>query len=124
MNKYLLDTDIIIESLRGNRLIIERLAKLYKEENALFFSPVNKAEIYQGLRNGEQEKTESFFDTLNCIQITDEIGGKAGEYLRKYRKSHHLQLGDALIAASCFLSDCILFTLNRKHYPMRDIRFI
>jgi len=50
------------------------------------------------------------------------MGKKAGEYLQSYAKSHGLELGDALIAASAHITNVPLWTLNKKHYPMKDIR--
>ena len=51
------------------------------------------------------------------------IGRKAGAYLRSYAKSHSVQLGDALIAACASVENLQLWTLNRKHYPMKDVAF-
>jgi len=42
----------------------------------------------------------------------------AGEYLRRYNKSHNLKIADALIAASAVQNQADLWTRNRKHYPM------
>ena len=82
------------------------------------------AEIYHGIRKGEEEKTEQLFQTMLSIPITDEIGKKAGLYLKAFHKSHHLQIGDALIAASSYSAKAFLLTLNHKHYPMPDIKFL
>jgi predicted nucleic acid-binding protein len=46
-----------------------------------------------------------------------------GHYLKSYAKSHGVELGDALIAACASSEDLQLWTRNKKHYPMRDIRF-
>jgi hypothetical protein len=48
---------------------------------------------------------------------------KAGQYLKSYAKSHGVQLGDALIAACGSVENLQLWTLNRKHYPMKDVEF-
>ena len=39
------------------------------------------------------------------------------------KKSHSVELGDALIAACASSTDLKLWTLNKKHYPMKDIAF-
>ena len=57
------------------------------------------------------------------MTITEEIGTKAGQYLRLYRPVPGTELGDALIAATAVLHGCALFARNRKHYPVGDIRF-
>jgi predicted nucleic acid-binding protein len=58
------------------------------------------------------------------VDVNEEIGRKAGYYLHEYGDSHHLELGDALIAASTALSDASLVIRNRKHYPMTDIQIV
>jgi predicted nucleic acid-binding protein len=50
-------------------------------------------------------------------------GRQAGEYLRKYRKSHGVELGDAPIASAATLYGATLWTRNRKHYPMEGLKF-
>ena len=56
-----------------------------------------------------------------CVPVDAEIGRKAGEYLRLYRRSHGVELGDALIAATASAHGLKLWTRNRKHYPMREV---
>ena len=50
-------------------------------------------------------------------------GRRAGEYLRRYRKSHTVELGDAMIAASAVVSGARLWTQNRKRYPMPELTY-
>ena len=45
------------------------------------------------------------------------------DYLARYAKSHSVEIADALIAAAAATSGLRLWTLNRKHYPMQDLRF-
>jgi predicted nucleic acid-binding protein len=63
------------------------------------------------------------FDALVCVPTDAAVGRQAGEYLRRYRKSHNVELGDALIAASAVASGATLWTQNRKHYPMKELAF-
>ena len=119
----LIDTDVLIEYLRGNQRIVERVGKAYHTGMSLCFSPVTRAEIVAGLRRGEEEVTARLFGLMTCLPITDDTGGKAGAYIKTYRASHHVEIADALIAATASESDMPLWTLNRKHYPMRDIEF-
>jgi predicted nucleic acid-binding protein len=60
---------------------------------------------------------------LKCVPIDEAIGRQAGDYLKHYRKSHAVELGDALIAAAAVLNHAALWTRNRKHYPMKDLNF-
>ncbi len=52
------------------------------------------------------------------LDITHDIGVKAGEYLKKYRASHGVGAIDALIAATAESHSLNLATLNLKHFPM------
>jgi predicted nucleic acid-binding protein len=38
-------------------------------------------------------------------------------------RSHAVELADALIAAAASVTGLRLWTLNRRHYPMPDVRF-
>lgn len=121
--KYLIDSDVLIEVLRNNITIAETLKSLHRAEHTLGYSPITKAEIYHGLRKGEEERTARLFAEIECLVVDDCAGEKAGAYLNQYRKSHGLQLADALIAATAFCRQATLITLNRRHYPMNDIGY-
>ena len=54
--------------------------------------------------------------------LGDEIAVDAGKYRNKFYSSHGLLLPDALIAASAKKVGAILITLNKRHYPMKDIK--
>ncbi|HEX9633589.1 MAG TPA: hypothetical protein VGA02_14105 [Gemmatimonadales bacterium] len=47
----------------------------------------------------------------------------AGAYLARYARSHGVEIANALVAAAAATSGLELWTLNRKHYPMPDVRF-
>ncbi|MBI4484176.1 MAG: hypothetical protein HY652_14975 [Acidobacteria bacterium] len=40
-----------------------------------------------------------------------------------YSRSHGVELADALVAATAYWNKIPLWTLSKRHYPMRDIRF-
>ena len=63
-------------------------------------------------------------DIATVIEVNAEIGRKAGDYLRKYSRSHNLDLGDAWIAATAAVTRAELATRNLKHYPMTDIQVV
>ncbi len=120
--KVILDSDIIIECLRGNERIIDKIKNMYLDGNIVSYTPVSLAEIYAGIREGEEMSVKYFFNNLNFIPIDDNTGKKAGEYLREYSRSHNVEIADALIAASAFINKAVLHTQNKKHYPMADIK--
>ena len=123
MSEILLDSDVIIAWLRGYEPFAERIPELIEKGYVLGWTPVSVAEIYAGVRKGEEDRIESLSLVLEILPVSAEIGRKAGGYLHAYTKSHGVELGDALIAATSYIHGMPLWTLNKKHYPMRDIPF-
>lgn len=120
----LVDSDILIEvSRRRDPAIISRWRELSASESVVLFSPATAAELWAGARPSEHTAIKALFDALVCVPTDAVIGRLAGEYLRRYRKSHSLELADAVIAASAATSRALLWTRNRKHYPMPDLSF-
>ncbi len=75
-----------------------------------------------GLRPGEETVTEAFFHARGDVVIDAETGRRAGGYLSRYGPSHGVEIADALVAAAASTTGLHLWTLNRKHYPMDDLR--
>jgi predicted nucleic acid-binding protein len=120
----LVDSDVLIEvSRERNQDILSRWTQLAESGSAILCSPVSSAELWAGALPREHEATAKLFRTLFCVPIDYETGRQAGDYLRQYRKSHGLQISDALIAAAAVLNHATLWTRNRKHYPMRELTF-
>jgi predicted nucleic acid-binding protein len=124
LKSVLIDSDILIEVSRGrDAAILSRWEELSRSETVPLCSPVTVAELWHGARPQEQKLLRGLFAVVMCIAIDLEIGELAGDYLRLYAKSHHVELGDALIAATAFLHKAQLWTRNRRHYPMKEIAF-
>jgi hypothetical protein len=120
----LIDSDILMEVARGrDEAIASRWTELSESEAIVLLSPVSMAELWAGARPAEHEGLSRLFGSLMCVVADAEVGRQAGEYLRRYRKSHAVELGDALIAASAVASNAVLWTRNRKHYPMKEVAF-
>ena len=122
--KILLDSDVIIECLKGNIAVIEKLKELSQRAVIISYTPISTAEIYAGIREHERDKVKYFFDNLNGLPLGNEIGQKAGSYLQEFSKSHHVEIADAFIAAAAFINKAKLYTHNKKHYPMSDIELL
>ena len=120
----LVDSDILIEVCRGrDETITSRWMELSLSGSAIVYSPVTAAELWAGALPSEHNLLRALFQALMCIPVDQETGQQAGEYLRQYRKSHCIGLGDALIAATALQSQAVLWTRNRKHYPMKGLSF-
>ena len=94
-----------------------------RSDVAVLYSPVSVAELWAGARPAEYDAIDNLFRALTCVPIDAESARQAGDYLRRYRKSHGVELGDALVAAGAVGNSAMLWTRNRKHYPMKELTF-
>ncbi|SMP19492.1 hypothetical protein SAMN06265339_1685 [Desulfurobacterium pacificum] len=114
-----IDTDVLIWVLRGNEEVKEKFERAIKETRGkLYITPVQIAEIFAGMRKREELETRELLEAIPVIPIDRETGELAGEFVRKFRKSHSVELADALIAATAKKRGMKLWTYNKKHYPM------
>jgi predicted nucleic acid-binding protein len=119
----LYDSDVIIEILRGRPSTVKAATALEAGGVPSYCTAVAWAEVYAGIRPGEEPLTQAFFEARGEIVLDGAVGRRAGAYLARYARSHAVELADALVAAAATTSGVRLWTLNRKHYPMTDIRF-
>jgi tRNA(fMet)-specific endonuclease VapC len=122
MQEIVIDTDVLINCLRGNIDALNLLKEL-AQTNVLNCSAITVAEIYAGMKERERQKTELLLNSLSIISVDKKIAEHAGIY-RRETKSHSLELDDCLIAATCLVKKAVLVTKNIKHYPMNDIKKI
>src|SRR5689334_13977590 len=113
----ILDSDVLIEILRSNARTSQWIAEQASRGEPLRYSPVSRAEIGAGMRPGEEQTIAALFAGLSPVTIDAQTGEIAGERLRRYRRSHRLELADALISASALQHGERLATFNRRHYP-------
>ena len=113
---YLLDTDVIIDYLRGQTDSVTYIEGL----NAPFLiSVVTVAELYSGVREGDERRVlADFLSTFELVPVSTEIAIAGGLYRRDWGRSHKVGLADALIAATADARGATLVTLNVKHFPM------
>ena len=114
--RLLLDTDVLIDYLRGQPEAVRYLESLNAR---LLISAITVAELYSGVRDGaERTKLAVFIRVFEVVPVDSDVALKGGLYRRDYGKSHQVGLADALIAVSAESQQAILVTLNRKHFPM------
>lgn len=115
MSVMLVDTDVLVWYLRGNRK-----AKIALDNLRQFsISCVTYMEIVQGLRNKEELKLwKSFLKERGAqhIFIDQEIASKAVYWMEEFFLSHNLRMADALIAATADSCGLDLLTGNYDDY--------
>jgi predicted nucleic acid-binding protein len=113
--RLLLDTDVLIDYLRG---VPEAVTFLDNLENPLLISAIAVAELYAGVRPGkETQLLHQFLTAFEIIPVDQEIARQGGLYRGNYGPSHNTGLADALIAATAELAQATLVTLNTTHFP-------
>ena len=118
----LIDTDIAIDHFHGHRAALDYFTQTLLDGEILAMSVISLTEILAGMRPGELERTEKLFNLFTIIDVDEEIARKAGDYLKKFRKTHHIELADALLASTAHVTGADLITRNVKHYPMGDLK--
>jgi predicted nucleic acid-binding protein len=85
----------------------------------LAISTVNVAEIYAGMRSGEEQETEELLSAFPSFPVTEEIAKAAGEIVASRRRigfTHSLV--DMLIAATAITHGFALLTDNWKDFEI------
>lgn len=114
--RLLMDTDVLIEYLRGRSEAVEYLEGLTSD---LCISVISVAELFAGVRGGEEEKSlNQLLLAFVVLPVTEKTARIGGLYRRDYGESHGTVLADAMIAASAEENGADLVTFNRRHFPM------
>lgn len=119
LKPILLDTDVLIDFLRGHD---QAISFVNAHSERIMVSSVTVAELYAGVRGGREDTEQTVLDDLlglfKVVPVTEDIGRVGGLYKRDYGASHAIGLADAIIAATATLEDAAIETLNVRHYPM------
>jgi predicted nucleic acid-binding protein len=121
MDSYLIDTDVLIDHLRGEKRALSFLKQIGGEGSVVSYSVIGKAEIYSGIQPEEEDAVSRLFRGMREIPVDGEVAEMAGRYRKVFYASHGVLLPDALVAASAKKIGATLVTLNKKHFPMDDI---
>ena len=116
----LLDTNVLIEILKGNQKTIEQIQSF---DTTLAISSITVMELYYGALNKmELKKLEKFVSLFQIIQLNEAISTQATKLVKTYAKSHALDIPDSLIASTALVERCRLFTYNTKDFKyIKDI---
>jgi len=114
----LVDTDVLIAHLRG----VEAARSWMREARShgpLAVSVVSVAELTGGVCSGERREVWALLAVLRPEPVTELVARRAGELMRRYRRSHQgIGTADYLIAATAEGRGAALATLNVRRFPM------
>lgn len=117
---YLVDTDWVVDYLKGRTQAIDTLNRLVKK--GLAISIITYGEIYEGIYFGQDPKlAEKGF--LNFLRVVDILGlnrttMKRFALIRGDLRQRGALIGDPdlMIAATATLNKLTLITRNKKHF--------
>ena len=113
---WVLDSTVLIDALRDHPGAIAFLGSAEERPSA---SEVTRVETLRGLRAAERDPVERFFQLIDWRPVDESIARVAGEFGRKYRRSHSgFGVADLIVAATAQLVGLPLATSNTKHFPM------
>ena len=118
--KYILDSDILIYFLKGEKDIIEKVISLPKDE--MYITIINYTELLYGIYNSNKinqnrEKILPFLDNFKILQFdtsSSEIFAKLKAKLKK--QGNIIADMDLMIASIAISNKAALFTNNLKHF--------
>jgi len=118
--KWLIDTSILVNVLRGDKSARAWIDAL--PENAGAISVITAAELIAGCRNRtEQRAVEREMELYDTVWVSEEISRAALEFYKRYHLSHNVGFLDCLIAATALQNSLRLATLNLKHFPFPEL---
>lgn len=114
VRKFLVDSDILIDYLRGLSKTRDFLFKLRKE-GKLLISVINIVEIYSGKEIKDSTKRKIIEHFLNEFEIIP-LNENLAKYAGILRLNYQLPFADAIVAASAIQTGSNLVTKNTKHF--------
>jgi len=119
--RVLIDTDVAIELLRGNRYAIEAISN---HDGDVFVSSITAAELFYGAYHSKRiehnvASVQAFLSQFPRLTLTDEsarLFGKLKEQMRV--NATPVDTFDLLIAVLALENNCTLATGNTRHFSM------
>lgn len=124
--KYLVDTNILIDALQGQKQVSDFVRQLLSESKGnCYITDVTIAELYAGINPDRTSEANVLLQIFPFVSPTAEAAKETGRYMYIWaRKGLTLGLGDALLAGLAKTATLALVTRNKKHFPMDDIEII
>lgn len=116
-NKYLLDTNIILGYLKGQKEIL-RFFKTRSDSDIFFASQITRMELlgFPDITDAEEDTIKTFLSLIEVLQITAEIE----ECAITLRRQTRMKLPDCIVAATAIENGCVLVT-NDKDLAKKQI---
>ena len=120
MRAYI-DSDILIWHLRRERKALGFLRSMRDQQNTLCLGALQRAEVVFFMKPHERMDTLLLLSLFETASIDAGIVDLGGELYREFHPAHGIDIADALLAATVLKTGGKIYTLNTRHFPMRDL---
>jgi predicted nucleic acid-binding protein len=88
------------------------------QEGELWSVTPVRTEVRWAMRTDEAALVDALLDRVFWLDVTADLADRAGEFGRRYGRSHGLDVVDALVAAAAELLSADVATTNVRDFPM------
>ena len=126
-----LDTDILIDHLRGDERATRQIEELENAGNLLSTTTINAFELYYGAQKTKEREenigaVRQLLYRLLLLDFNERAAEKAGEIAARLEKDgDSVGFRDILIGATAITNDSELLTRNIHHFErIHDVRIV
>jgi len=120
----IIDTDVLIWSMRGNR----KAAEAITENSPFAITWITYMELLAGARDKSEQKaiiSEVSKLGIQVMHASPEQSALAITIMRDYRLSDHIDIADAINAAIAISTGSELLSSKKKHYlPINGLKYV
>ena len=127
--KYILDSDILIYFLKGQKDIMKKIISLPQDN--LYITIINYTELLYGIYNSNKikhnkEKILPFLDNFKILEFDKKSSKIFAKLKSELKKSGNIIADmDLMIASISISNNAILFTNNIKHFKrIKDLEIL
>ena len=121
MEIKLVDTNILIDFLKGDSKIVDKIG--FKN---LAVNDIVIMELFQGAKSkSDLNFIKKSIRKINILEINQDIITLAKDILQEYNLSHNMKINDAIIASTSIIYSLELVTFNKKDFKfIPDIKLV
>lgn len=122
MTRYVIDTTLVIDHLRGEPAAVARLARLFEDGDQPVVNEIVACEAWTGAPGTGDPALTALLQAVEFVQPGPASAELAGRWRQEARRrGQTLSLGDALIAAAAD-EDGIVLTRNERDFALTPVR--
>jgi predicted nucleic acid-binding protein len=122
--RYLLDTTILIDHVRGRPGAVKTLLGLFSEPNDLYVCDAIVAEALSGGSDDHLASMDTLINAFEYVSTHPDAARWAGESRRRLRQTSPRRLGDSIIAGVAWFFDATIVTRNPRDFEVQGVRVV